>query len=214
MSRQKSNLDLYLQKAAAGDEKYIERLCKQIADRLLIVPIAPGDGAKRSGSNKEEVIKVYRVQEAHRVSVPVFTSKDRFENWCKKVGHPGNSFSLLGADLCLSLGAKCWLDLDSAHESAIQLQPFLVERIAQSESFVEGPPLKAGEGNPIVPPDAACAKSSREKSYGVEERMQKSGAELINSPKEDLPSSSSEPARERKKSSKLGSFLKFKGNKQ
>jgi len=225
--RNRTTLDLFLQKVAAGDEQYVERLCRQLADRLLIVPTSKAGTGTPSDLNytstnlsvnrahNEEIVRVYRIKEAHRSVIPVFTAQKRYKTWCEKEGHKHESISLLGADLCLSLGGKAWIAIDPGHENAFELQPALVQRIAEIEGLGDHTAVGTKESAPEIPPDGGPQAVSRQDVKGVESRVGLVSSDLLNYYEKSAPAQTPEQnaanaaAAEVDKKKKVGKFLKF-----
>jgi hypothetical protein len=129
---QKSSLNLYIQKLAAGDLSFADKLCDQLADRLIYAPLAPSTVAEENG--RQLKVSIMRLAEANRSVVCIFTSEDKFKSWAEQTEHKGGSISLLGADFCAALGELTWLRVDPGSLASIDLQPTLVARIAKSET--------------------------------------------------------------------------------
>lgn len=167
---QKSSLNLYLQKLAAGDFSFAEKLCDQLAERLIYAPLVPSPAEQESGTQLK--VNVMRIAEAHRSIVYIFTSEDKFKSWAEQTGYIGGSISLLGADFCAALGDRTWLLVDPGTLSSIELQPGLVARIAAADT------INSASVNP-VPQEvdsaprtdrvsvAPAAKSSEKTSTGL-----------------------------------------------
>lgn len=130
----KSLLNLYLQKVAEGDLEYIDRLCSQLADRLIYAPITTKIDAVSAAKTTFSVVKL---TEVHRDLVPVFTSEEGLKKWMQSIQHTGGSISLLGADFCAALGDKTWLQVDPGSSLSVELQPKLVCKIAAIEASTE-----------------------------------------------------------------------------
>ncbi|MCB0338523.1 MAG: SseB family protein [Bdellovibrionales bacterium] len=143
-----SKIDLFLQKVSEGDTEYIEKLCRQLAERLVFIPVYKRENSSLNINdsspevsvplpNSEEKFRVFRIKEPHRRIVPVFTSQKRFKEWSSKQNEELTSISVLGGDICLTLEDKTWLHVDPGNESSVELQPVLVKKIAELESFSE-----------------------------------------------------------------------------
>lgn len=151
----KSLLNLYMQKVASGDLSYLDRLCKQLADRLVFTPVTSSNTTGESGRAKA-TFSVLRINEAHRSLVPLFTTERRFKEWSEREKHSGGSISLLGGDFCSALGAGAWVTLDPGFEDAIELDPVFVAKVAASgmseEPAEEEPEIEIEPGGPAEPP--------------------------------------------------------------
>jgi hypothetical protein len=144
----KSLLNLYLEKYAAGNEAYEDRLCTQLAERLVYVPVV--EESSITGTKGGVKVKILRVVGKGVQLVPVFTSEARFNDWAARSGHKTGSISLLGADLCTSISKDSWLGVDAGSKSAVKLHPRLVAKIAA----VPPPPVDTAE-NPVPEVSAA-----------------------------------------------------------
>ncbi|MBN8550402.1 MAG: SseB family protein [Deltaproteobacteria bacterium] len=127
----KSLLNLYLQKVAEGDRSYVDRLCKQLSDRLIFAPVVSSP-ASASGARAKSTFSVLRITEGARSLVPIFTSEKRFKEWGEKRSHGGGSISLLGGDFCAALGADTWVTIDPGFEENLEIEPALVVKISES----------------------------------------------------------------------------------
>ncbi|MBX7143417.1 MAG: SseB family protein [Oligoflexia bacterium] len=128
----KSLLNLCLQKVAEGDESFFDRLCQQLADRLIFAAVASG-GENQGGAEGRVTFSIVRMQEGHRLVVPIFTSEELYKTWEKATGHRGGSISLLGADFCAALDAQTWIRVDPGSNHCVELQPVLVKKVARVE---------------------------------------------------------------------------------
>lgn len=127
----KSLLNMYMQKVAEGDRSYVDRLCKQLSDRLIFAPVVSAPPAA-AGAKSKSTFSVLRISEASRSLVPIFTSEKRFKEWGEKRGHGGGSISLLGGDFCAALGADTWVTIDPGFDESLELEPTLVVKISES----------------------------------------------------------------------------------
>ncbi len=128
----KSLLNLYMQKVASGDLNYLDRLCKQLADRLVFTPIT---SSSNSGPNKAKTtFSVLRLNDNGNSQVLLFTTEKRFKEWSQKASHQAGSISLLGADFCAALGKETWISLDKGFEEEIVLDPVFVAKVSASTS--------------------------------------------------------------------------------
>lgn len=128
----RSLINLYLQKVSAGDESYIDRLCQQLADRLVYIPVV--DDSVASSGAAEVQIQAMHIQEEHRSIVPVFTTAEQFDLWRKEQQRAEEPMALFGADLCAALDGKAWIRIHGSSEKPVELQPALVKRIAAIEA--------------------------------------------------------------------------------
>jgi hypothetical protein len=121
---------LYMQKVSEGDRSYVDRLCKQLSDRLVFAPVVSSPAS--AGGAKKATFSVLRLSEADRLLVPIFTSEKRFKEWGQKREHGGGSISLLGGDFCAALGTDTWVSIDPGFDDGLELEPSLVIKISQS----------------------------------------------------------------------------------
>jgi hypothetical protein len=121
---QKSLLEVYLGRVAAGDMTYLDRLCGQLTDRLCYLPVLQLDND--SAGARVEVGKIHRGEFSF---VPLFTTENRFKQWAKDQ-KSAESLSLLGGDLCAALGADTGILIDPGSENTVELRPEVVSRIA------------------------------------------------------------------------------------
>jgi len=129
----KSLLYLYIQKVAAGDTSYTDRLVHRLAERLLYVPVTTSGRPEARVSGGSVKVEVVLLKETERSLVPAFTEERLLRNWCSRNGYSGESITLLGADLCAAIAAETWLWVNPGDGYAIELQPVLVEKIRQTE---------------------------------------------------------------------------------
>ena len=129
----KSLLTLYLQRVKGGDEAYLDKLLSQLAERLLYVPTESDPSESGEGVS----VKIIRTIEAHRTLVPVFTSETLLKTWTTENNLPSYSISLLGADLASALRADSWFVINPSSDTAVELQPFMVERLMRIDENPE-----------------------------------------------------------------------------
>lgn len=134
-----SKIELYLEKVSAGDGSYMERLCQQLADRLLLVPIHKQNhdvvyaGGSSSAARQEEKFKLFCLVKGKTTVMPVFTTQDQFKNWCAAHNYDLDFLSLLGADVCMAVANTMWIVIDPHSRRPVELTPDLVSSIAQIE---------------------------------------------------------------------------------
>lgn len=211
----KSLLNLYLQKVSSGDLEYIDRLCSQLADRLIYAPIA--NSSETPGSAKT-TFAVVKLTEAHRSLVPVFTTEEGLKKWITSSSHSGSSISLLGADFCAALGNKSWLVVDPGSDLSVELQPSFVVKIASAESSAEKvtePEVKVEAKQPM---ENKVIKVKDTKSSDTQELMKPASITSTNISRPVMPKTSEQqvvpqPNEQPKKVEKKKSFLNFLKNK-
>ena len=131
----KSLLYFYLQKFSEGDTAYLDRLCSQLAERLVFAPMVEqeADGGKT-------VVKIFTVSTPTRTVVPIFTSEAYYESWATARGHTTlSAMSLLCADFCAALAPEIWVVVDDDGPHRAELSPFAIKQIASTESKGEDP---------------------------------------------------------------------------
>ena len=129
----KSLLTLYLQRVKGGDSAYVDKLLAQLAERLLYVPTESDPNETESCVS----VRVVRTVEAHRAVVPVFTSKELLDGWAAKNNLTISFISLLGADLSSALRSDSWLCINPDSDTAVELQPFMIERLMRIDEAPE-----------------------------------------------------------------------------
>lgn len=151
----KSLFNLYLQKVSEGDQSFIDRLCERIADRLILIPCIEQQKAADGGTK----INVVKINEAHRSLIPIFSSAKLLKQWAQKTGHSEDFVSVLGADFCAALSEDSWLAVDPGSSTQVELQPYLVSKIAQfesNESRTESEPTKPEVVAQVAEPERAA----------------------------------------------------------
>lgn len=131
--RKNSLIEFYLQKVSDGDANFVGKLCRQLANRLLYVPVLNSDS-----HDGHETFNVIVNREDDRVSVPAFTTKEKFDLWCVRSDKSLEFIDILGADLCASLGEATWLLVDPSFGTGVELNPSFVNEVAHFEAQVEG----------------------------------------------------------------------------
>ena len=126
----KSLLSLYLQRVKDGDDTFVQKLVGRLADRLIYVPV---DSAESQADGSEMRVNVFRIVEAHRKLVPIFTAEHLFRKWAENRPGEVEFISLLGSDFCASLsGQKTWLLVNPGSADSVELQPTIVGLIGGS----------------------------------------------------------------------------------
>ncbi len=115
---QKSLLDIYLKKVANGDTLYLERLCYQLSDSVIYLPVS-------SLSEDEQHTTVLPIvwSNQEKQSIPVFTQYRFFDEWQNQ---KSLAISLKGGDLCAALTEECSVAIDPGTEHAVVLPPTIV----------------------------------------------------------------------------------------
>jgi hypothetical protein len=122
---QKSLLDVYLGKVAAGDESFIDKLCSQLTDRLCYIAATQVDS-----EFNQATVNVVRIKRDERSFVPLFTHERKFKSWSQSIQEKVEPVSLLGGDLCAVLGPDTGVLIDPGAENSVELSPSVVATIA------------------------------------------------------------------------------------
>lgn len=122
----KNRLDLYLSRVAAGDKEFVDRLCQQLADRMLIVPLV----SERNDAGEATKVVVMRVEKDGNSLVLGFTNAQRYQSWCERRGETPENLEMLGSDFCSALDLDAWLWIDPGSEHSLSLAPHIVDKIA------------------------------------------------------------------------------------
>lgn len=127
----KSLLSFFLDKVANGEKGYEENLCRQLADRLVYVPILAEETFDSAGSSGGVKVEVLRLKDGDFTLVPVFSTDFRFTEWAQKNNHSSGSICLLAGDLCRTLGPEAWVVVDTGYPTSVKLEPRLVKRVSE-----------------------------------------------------------------------------------
>lgn len=136
---QRSLLELYMSKVAGGELSFLERLCLQLMDRLVFIPVLD---MHREGTTAS--VDAVRITINNTLYVPTFTSERRFAEWRTTQEEECQSISLLGGDLCAALERGIGVVVDPGAQNSVRLQPDTVAEIAEyvlSEAPAEPPPF-------------------------------------------------------------------------
>ena len=132
---EKNILYLYLERVSCGDKSYLKRLCRQISDKVVFVPVE--DSSEEEGTLQK--IKVTLCQSRSFLSgkaIPVFTNKELFAEWATVRGHTRGVIQVLCGDLCIALGKSGTIQIDpgKAYSVKIPADDFeLISREAENE---------------------------------------------------------------------------------
>jgi hypothetical protein len=119
-----------MSKVALGDKSYLERLCLQIAERILCIPVV----SENETSGAAMKVEVLKIEQEGRILHPAFTSFNRFQDWLKSTGRQHENIEMLGVDFCSVLDLDAWLWIDPGYEYSVCLAPHVVDQIALKES--------------------------------------------------------------------------------
>ncbi len=129
---QKSLLDVYLGKVAAGDDAFIDKLCSQLTDRLCYIP-----AIQVSSEFNQAKVEVIKISKERRSFVPLFTHERKFKSWSQSIEKKVEPLSLLGGDLCAVLGDDTGVLIDPGAENSVELSPEVVAKIALQVLAIE-----------------------------------------------------------------------------
>jgi predicted RND superfamily exporter protein len=135
----KSLLGLYLDKVARGEVAYLDRLASQLAERLVYIPVVTRTDSKNGHAGSIKV-KALCLNEDQRSLIPIFTQERMLHAWCTERGASVKSITLLCADFCGALVNDSWIWVNPGTESAVALDPSMVEKIRQTSSALSLPP--------------------------------------------------------------------------
>lgn len=128
----KSLLSLYLQRVKDGDDTFIPKLAERLSERLIYVPV---EAAESQADGSEMRVSPFRMVEAKRKLVPIFTSEQLFRKWAQSRPGEVEFISLLGGDFCAALvSQKTWLLVNPGGVDSVELQPSIVGLIAGSST--------------------------------------------------------------------------------
>jgi len=172
---QKSLLEIYIAKVAAGEKSFVDKLCAQLTDRLCYIPAIQVD----SESNHTR-IQVARIERHGQSFVPLFTHERTFKTWAAGHSEKVEPVSLLGGDLCAVLGLGRGVILDPGSDPSAELAPEAVSKIAvevlaseREDSFFaeELPPESASlsQAAPECPVEDTEITSSEAQAGGLTE---------------------------------------------
>ncbi len=153
----KSLLEFYLNKVKAGDDGSIDDLCSRLAERLIFVPVTRSESTTPDGSVWK--IKILKLKEGERELVPTFTTESFYQAWSKSTGLGKlQSISIFGADICAALEPGVWLSVDIGTPHEVNLQPFIVKKIAEAPVGEESEAsLQVEEKEEVVSQEAGVA---------------------------------------------------------
>ena len=129
---QKSLLDVYLGKVAAGESAFIDKLCAQLTDRLCYIP-----AIEVNAEFNQATVQVVKITKEGRSFVPLFTHERRFKSWSQSIEKKVEPLSLLGGDLCAVLGGGTGVLIDPGAENSVELPPEVVAQIASQVLSIE-----------------------------------------------------------------------------
>lgn len=186
---QRTPLYSYLEKVAAGDDTFRARLCQQLADRLIYVPIferQPGEFAA-PGQFK---VRVVRIVQEDVEKVLLFTTEKLYKSWASTFSQKTSFISLLGGDFCAALqrGTSVAVDIGTAH--AVTLDDEAVRQVAAASPDEIGVSSPA----PAERPEEELRGRSEPTSFMQRPKIVPSGAKELPEPQEIEEAEQSLPA--------------------
>ncbi|MCB0335592.1 MAG: SseB family protein [Bdellovibrionales bacterium] len=155
MEESLSTREMYLEKLKSGDESAKVPFAESLVESLLYIPTLV-DGTNESAEGLI-TIKAITVVEEGKTSLPVFSSKALFSEWCAEQNDFYNSISVFGGDIADVLSAEMEILLDAGGE-----QEFLVDGDILA--------LMRGEAAPVAEQEGFVAQQSEfEEDSAVEE---------------------------------------------
>lgn len=119
---QKTILSLYQRKVARGDRSYLKRLCRQISDKHVFVPVI--NTVEVVGKQSLVRVKVPSASTGlFKSSIPVFTSREYMRVWIEDRGNNNGFISICCADLCSALDKRTSIEIDPNTENAVRIGP-------------------------------------------------------------------------------------------
>lgn len=128
---QRTQLYIYLEKVAQGDQSYNAKLCQQLADRLIYVPILERSTSQPNSPGKLKV-RAVRLKESGSEQVLLFTTERLYKSWAVTFPEKTSFISLLGGDFCAALQREVSVVVDAGTACSVVLTPELVQAVADS----------------------------------------------------------------------------------
>lgn len=148
-------LSLYLEKLAAGERELAPIICQKLSQQLVYVPVVSG------GRSKSEGKVVFQVVKLPEGNVPVFTTEHQYKEWAAQNNEATEVFTVLGGDLCATVGERATvvLDLGSPHSSVLDAALMQLVATAARESIVEERSLRI-DGSVASPAESGAETQS------------------------------------------------------
>lgn len=127
---ERSIINLYLSKVKDGDASFYDKLCTQLADRLLYIPVLDDRSVRTEADDSKTSVRVLSSVLDGKSMIAVFTSGQRYRNWESMHGTNGHFIQMLGGEFCLTLGDQTWLIVDDGARNSLQIEPKWVRHIA------------------------------------------------------------------------------------
>ncbi|NDC36474.1 MAG: hypothetical protein EBZ48_00290 [Proteobacteria bacterium] len=128
---QRSPLYSFLEKVASGDDTYRLKLCQQLADRLIYVPILERASGEPSSPGQFKV-RVVRTADSEGEQVLLFTTEKLYKGWATTFPEKTSFISLLGGDFCAALKSTTCVVVDSGTAHSVVLKPESVRAVAHA----------------------------------------------------------------------------------
>jgi hypothetical protein len=155
-------LEVYLEKLASGDRELAPIICKKLAQQLVYVPVRAGGKAK---VGTKLVFQVVKLPEG---SVPVFTTEAQYRAWAQANPDVADVFTVLGGDLCATVGERATviLDLGSNHSSILDYALMQLVANGAAESVIGERDLRIGANTESPPLQVKPAETN---SFSISE---------------------------------------------
>ena len=150
-------LYLYLEKLKSGDQTFLPKLCQQLSDRLVYVPIIAGPEGRKT-VNRALTVKVVKIKSGDHELIPIFTTERGYRFWAEKFEDRTEYISLLGGDFCGALSPETWISIDPGAEHSVEIDPDTVRKVAVSTTTEIG----SATGMPL--PEAMFGQPTRGRS--------------------------------------------------
>jgi len=147
-------LALYLEKLASGDPELAPMICQKLSQQLVYVPVVTGGRSKTDGKLVFQVVKL------PEGNVPVFTTEQQYKSWAAAHTEPTEVFTVLGGDLCATVGERATvvLDIGAAHTSVLTIALMQLVADAARDTFITERLTPPAPGSP--PPQSLESKET------------------------------------------------------
>lgn len=144
-------LTLYLEKLASGERELAPLICEKLSHQLVYVPVCVGG---KSNSDGKLIFQVVKLPEGN---IPVFTTEQQYKEWATSNPESTEVFTVLGGDLCATVGERATviLDIGSSHSSVLDYALMQLIASAAGEALIEERTLRIDNPPPQVPDSVA-----------------------------------------------------------
>lgn len=157
-----AHLQSILQKAAVGERRPLTELLRLLAKTPLFAPVVRMQVV--GGSTGTSKIVLRTISDANQKFVPAYLSEEDLKSYA---GQNTESFSVLGADLALSLPAGTGLWISRGAEANVKLLPRELRRISEFEDEPEI--AEVNEASELVDDARDALRSMCDKYSEIEE---------------------------------------------